>query len=93
MTCETSDHDPIDNPLNRTGPRVMFTDNSLVISSNEDLISEETRLSRKSSIVCMAFNKLAGYEKNSPLVVGRMESLDPRLSTAIKKTKEIAKIH
>ena len=41
-------------------------------------------------------NKLAGYERNSPLVVGRLESrqLRPQIkSTAIKKkTKEIAKI-
>ena len=75
---------------------VMFADSSLVISSNWGLISEETRLSRKSSMVALAFpNKLASYERNSPLVVGRMESLqlDPKLkSTAIKKkTKEIAK--
>ena len=36
---------------------VMFADNSLVISSNWGLISEETRLSRKSSMVALAFSK------------------------------------
>ena len=72
---------------------VMFADSSLVISSNWGLISEETRLSRKSSMVALAFpNKLASYERNSPLVVGRMESLqlDPKLK-ALQSRKRLRK--
>ena len=86
MTCEAT---PIKlltqltaRPEIELAQEVMFADNSLVISSNWGLTSEETRLSRNHRwLHWPSPNKLAGYERNSPLVVGQLESLqpDPRL--------------